>query len=231
MAWNRLHDCTASAADVEVVLRRRQAFTTGVPNRGIGYKDQHAGGGTTSNGHSNSHGNGQASAAHTSNGQSNGSPDAANARNVADQPGEAGPMLALDVEELHQLAGLFKLLADRTRLAILQLLSHREMNVTALCDELKLPQPTVSHHLGLLRMNRLIENRRDGKQIFYSLNGRIFPAEIAEGSEVWKRSDAVQQTGNDDPTGLQIIGPGFVVQVLSAKDVDPRDFDAARAAR
>jgi DNA-binding transcriptional ArsR family regulator len=38
---------------------------------------------------------------------------------------------------------------------------------------LKLPQPTVSHHLGLLRMSNVIGNRRDGKQVFYSLNGRV----------------------------------------------------------
>ena len=41
------------------------------------------------------------------------------------------------------------------------------------CDELQLPQPTVSHHLGLLRMNNVIGNRRSGKQVFYTLNGRV----------------------------------------------------------
>jgi len=39
--------------------------------------------------------------------------------------------------------------------------------------ELKLPQPTVSHHLGLLRMQNLISNRRNGKQVFYGLNGHV----------------------------------------------------------
>ena len=53
------------------------------------------------------------------------------------------------------------------------LLAAGERNVTSLCDELGLPQPTVSHHLGLLRMNNLIGNRRDGKRIYYSLNGQI----------------------------------------------------------
>jgi DNA-binding transcriptional ArsR family regulator len=45
--------------------------------------------------------------------------------------------------------------------------------VSSLCDELRLPQPTVSHHLGLLRMSNLITNRRDGKQVFYELDGRV----------------------------------------------------------
>ena len=53
------------------------------------------------------------------------------------------------------------------------MLSQGERNVSSLCDELKLPQPTVSHPLGLLRMSSVISNRRNGKQVFYSLNGSI----------------------------------------------------------
>ena len=75
-------------------------------------------------------------------------------------------------EELEQLAALFRLLSDRTRLNLLMLLADGERNVTSLCEALNLPQPTVSHHLGLLRMSNVIANRRDGKQVFYSLNGR-----------------------------------------------------------
>src|SRR5687767_15010959 len=76
-------------------------------------------------------------------------------------------------EQLEQLATLFRLLSDRTRLNLLMMLADGERNVTNLCETLRLPQPTVSHHLGLLRMNNIIANRRDGKQIFYSLNGRV----------------------------------------------------------
>ncbi len=75
--------------------------------------------------------------------------------------------------DLDQLTALFRLLSDKTRLNILLLLSSGERNVTWLCNELKLPQPTVSHHLGLLRLNNLIGNRRNGKQVFYQLNGRV----------------------------------------------------------
>src|SRR5207302_6269765 len=76
-------------------------------------------------------------------------------------------------QDLEQLTSLFRLLSDKTRLNILFLLSEGERNVTTLCEQLKLPQPTVSHHLGLLRMNNIISNRRTGKQVFYSLNGRV----------------------------------------------------------
>src|SRR5215213_1502069 len=78
--------------------------------------------------------------------------------------------------ELEPLVGLFRLLSDKTRMNILMLLSRGERNVTSLCEELGLPQPTVSHHLGLLRMSNLIGNRRNGKQVFYGLNGQVEPA-------------------------------------------------------
>lgn len=65
---------------------------------------------------------------------------------------------------------VMRLLADPTRLRVLTMLQANEMNVTALCGQLDLAQPTVSHHLGLLRTMGLVNTRRDGKQIFYSLN-------------------------------------------------------------
>jgi DNA-binding transcriptional ArsR family regulator len=80
---------------------------------------------------------------------------------------------AVSDHDLEQLTAMFRLLTDKTRLNILMILAEGERNVTSLCGLLKLPQPTVSHHLGLLRMNNVITNRRAGKQVFYGLNGRI----------------------------------------------------------
>jgi DNA-binding transcriptional ArsR family regulator len=74
-------------------------------------------------------------------------------------------------QDLEQLSSLFRLLSDKTRLSILLRLAQGERNVTTLCEDLNLPQPTVSHHLGLLRMNNVVGNRRHGKQVFYALNG------------------------------------------------------------
>ncbi|MDP9175261.1 MAG: metalloregulator ArsR/SmtB family transcription factor [Planctomycetota bacterium] len=76
-------------------------------------------------------------------------------------------------QDLEQLTNLFRLLSDKTRLNILLSLADGERNVSSLCEELQLPQPTVSHHLGLLRVNNLIANRRRGKQVFYAINGLI----------------------------------------------------------
>jgi DNA-binding transcriptional ArsR family regulator len=82
-------------------------------------------------------------------------------------------------QDLDQLSSLFRLLSDKTRLSILMRLSEGERNVTTLCEELALPQPTVSHHLGLLRMNNVVGNRRHGKQVFYTLHGA---SEFANGN-------------------------------------------------
>jgi DNA-binding transcriptional ArsR family regulator len=84
-----------------------------------------------------------------------------------------GPVPNTSDADLEPLVALFRLLSDKTRLNILMLLAGGERNVSSLCDELRLPQPTVSHHLGLLRMSNLITNRRDGKQVFYELDGRV----------------------------------------------------------
>src|SRR2546428_11575879 len=92
-------------------------------------------------------------------------------------------------QELESLAGLFRLLSDKTRLNILLLLAKGERNVTSLCNELALPQPTVSHHLGLLRMSNLIANRRAGKQVFYELDGRI---DAADGKSLSVKTDGFQ---------------------------------------
>ena len=73
-------------------------------------------------------------------------------------------------QDCDRLASLFRVLSDSTRLRILSSLAEGERNVGSLCEELKLPQPTVSHHLGLLRVNNIVGNRRSGKQVFYSLN-------------------------------------------------------------
>jgi DNA-binding transcriptional ArsR family regulator len=79
----------------------------------------------------------------------------------------------MDDQDLDRLTGLFRLLSDKTRVHILMLLAEGERNVSTLCEQLSLPQPTVSHHLGLLRQHEIIVNRRSGKQVFYQLNPRM----------------------------------------------------------
>jgi ArsR family transcriptional regulator len=69
-----------------------------------------------------------------------------------------------------ELAALFKMLGDPTRLRLLQvMLTKGTQSVGDLCKKLTLRQPTVSHHLALLRMQGLVVNLRTGKNIFYSV--------------------------------------------------------------
>ena len=65
-------------------------------------------------------------------------------------------------ESLGSLSRLFRVLSDKTRLQIVLILAEGERNVGSLSEELKLGQPIVSHHLGLLRMNRVVINKRAG---------------------------------------------------------------------
>lgn len=70
--------------------------------------------------------------------------------------------------ELSEWARGFGLLSDPTRLGVLKTLASGPKNVTALCKALGLKQPTVSHHLGLLRMGRLVIGTRMGKSVVYA---------------------------------------------------------------
>jgi len=73
------------------------------------------------------------------------------------------------------LAGLFKLLADETRLRILDMLGARkELCVRDLWERLGQSQPAVSHHLGLLRMAGLVDTRHEGKHIYYRIHQERF---------------------------------------------------------
>ena len=71
------------------------------------------------------------------------------------------------------LAQLLSLLADRTRMRILRILSAGERPVVALTAELRLPQPTVSHHLAWLKTLDLVTARRQGKHIYYALGPAV----------------------------------------------------------
>jgi DNA-binding transcriptional ArsR family regulator len=87
------------------------------------------------------------------------------------------------------LCRLLSLLADKTRLRILWLLAGGERAVGSMTSELRLPQPTVSHHLAWLRTMHLVSPRRAGKNVFYAL-GRAARAK-ADGSLSLLTADAV----------------------------------------
>jgi len=64
----------------------------------------------------------------------------------------------------------FKAFGDPTRLRILALLAPKELAVGEIVTRVGLSQPTVSRHLAILREAGVVVDRRDGQQVFYSLN-------------------------------------------------------------
>lgn len=71
--------------------------------------------------------------------------------------------------EVDTAVDVLRLLADRTRLAILALLHDGELSVGVIADRLARPVPGVSQHLAKLRAGRLVSTRRDGATIYYQL--------------------------------------------------------------
>jgi len=65
--------------------------------------------------------------------------------------------------------GALKVLANEDRLLLLCQLSQGEMSVSELEEALEIHQPTLSQQLGVLRTEGVVDTRRDGKRIFYSV--------------------------------------------------------------
>lgn len=85
--------------------------------------------------------------------------------------------------ELVELADLFKMFADSTRVKILYALFDGEKNVTEICEDVEMTQSAVSHQLKALKNGKLIKSRRDGKAIYYSLDDDHVKTIIAMGKE------------------------------------------------
>ncbi|MFY9500158.1 MAG: metalloregulator ArsR/SmtB family transcription factor, partial [bacterium] len=75
-----------------------------------------------------------------------------------------------DEQEINRLAETFKVLGDPTRIKILSALATEELCVCDLAAALELSVSAVSHQLRVLKGARLVKYRREGKNIFYSLD-------------------------------------------------------------
>jgi len=73
-------------------------------------------------------------------------------------------------ETMQDLASVFKIFGDFTRLTILSLLmDQEEMCVGDIAERLNMTQSGVSHQLALLKQSKLVKTKRDGKSIYYSI--------------------------------------------------------------
>ena len=88
-----------------------------------------------------------------------------------------------DETELYDLAELFKVFGDSTRIRILFVLFEAEVCVCDLAEELNMTQSAISHQLRILKQSKLVKSRREGKSVFYSLADNHVRTIIAQGRE------------------------------------------------
>ncbi|MCR5142327.1 MAG: metalloregulator ArsR/SmtB family transcription factor [Ruminococcus sp.] len=86
-------------------------------------------------------------------------------------------------ETLYDLAEFFKVFGDTTRIRILYALLDNEMCVGDIAELLGLTQPACSHQLRVLKNNKLVRFRRDGKVVYYSLSDDHVRSIIETGME------------------------------------------------
>ena len=77
----------------------------------------------------------------------------------------------MNIDEImaSDLADIFKVFGDTTRIRILAALYQKEICVQELAQILNMNQSAISHQLKVLKLNKLIKGRRDGKQVYYTL--------------------------------------------------------------
>ncbi|GEQ37567.1 metalloregulator ArsR/SmtB family transcription factor [Tetragenococcus halophilus] len=74
------------------------------------------------------------------------------------------------IEDIERVSQIFKVLSDMTRLKIVLAVKEGEKNVTTIANEVSMEQSAVSHQLRLLRDNRVVKTRRQGKAVLYSVD-------------------------------------------------------------
>lgn len=79
------------------------------------------------------------------------------------------PFCELDEKELFEMAELFKVFGDSTRIRILYAMFNEELNVTDICQELNMSISAVSHQLRLLKQAKLVRCRKAGRMAYYML--------------------------------------------------------------
>lgn len=88
-----------------------------------------------------------------------------------------------DEDTLYDLAELFKVFGDSTRIRILYALAERELCVCDIAGILGLSQTAVSHQLRVLKQSKLVKARREGKIVFYSLDDDHVYSILNKGTE------------------------------------------------
>lgn len=109
---------------------------------------------------------------------------------------KANIIALMNDRRLDALEGLFKALADRTRLRILGLLATGEVCVCDIHDSLDIPQPTASRHLAYLRRAGLVATRKDGLWVHYrlaDLSDPVLQAVLAAAAHAVAHADVTER--------------------------------------
>ena len=120
------------------------------------------------------------------------------------------PSIVEDANEVgvRPLTRLFRALGDETRLRMVALLSHGELCVCHLEKALELSQPNVSRQLGILRAAGVVDARRDGSWMYYSLAPQEHEAVNAMLEEVARLFGAERAIRADHAKLKKSCGPG-----------------------
>lgn len=87
---------------------------------------------------------------------------------------------AIDIEKLELAASKLRAMAHPMRIAIIDLLTeNKKLTVTEIYESLNIEQAAASHHLNILKSKGLLESKRDGKMIYYSLKIQVL-AKVVE---------------------------------------------------
>jgi DNA-binding transcriptional ArsR family regulator len=82
----------------------------------------------------------------------------------------ASTVRPLNIPLAGRVAELLAMFSDPNRVRLLWLLTHRELNVGALAEAVAMSESAVSHHLRQLRQLRLVQVRKDGRQVYYRVD-------------------------------------------------------------
>ena len=89
----------------------------------------------------------------------------------------------IDSEVIEEMAVLFKMFGDSTRLKIMQSLINTELNVCEIAHLLNMSHSAISHQLATLKMVNLVKSRKSGKEVYYSLADEHISSIIAIGKQ------------------------------------------------
>ncbi len=97
----------------------------------------------------------------------------------------------ISVDKAQQMAEFFNALADPNRLRLMSALADRELCVCDLAAVVKVSESAVSHQLRILRSQRLVKYRREGRNVYYSLADQHIVSLYQEVAEHLKEPDAL----------------------------------------